>query len=254
MSDYSRQEDFSVKDALTTGDPDKVIKGSEVDSEFDALVTAVATKIDVLSGHTTNDIVYLNSVGKLVDAGILYTDVAQISGTTFTGAVVLAADPTAALGAATKQYVDNIVAISNTTDSAVATGTTVIPLDNTIPTSTEGDEYITVSHTPQKTTHKLLIQAQLQVSHSVLTTVAAALFQDAGGSAIAVSAHGPRTGTQIMQISLSHVMTAGTTSSTTFKLRAGGAGAGTLTLNGQSGSRLFGGVFSSSLSVTEYVA
>ena len=114
MSDYTRQEDFSVKDALTTGDPNKVIKGSEVDSEFDALVTAVATKIDALSGHTTNDIVYLNSVGKLVDAGILYTDIAQLSGTqtitgakTFTGATIVPT-PTANTHAATKTYVDGL--------------------------------------------------------------------------------------------------------------------------------------------------
>ena len=120
MSDYSRQEDFSVKDALTTGDPDKVIKGSEVDSEFDALVTAVATKIDVLSGHTTNDIVYLNSVGKLVDAGILYTDIARLTTTqtitgdktfsgaaTFSGATIVPT-PSADTHAATKVYVDGL--------------------------------------------------------------------------------------------------------------------------------------------------
>ncbi len=46
MSDYSRQNDFSAKDSLATGDSNKLIKGSEVDAEFDALVTAVATKYD----------------------------------------------------------------------------------------------------------------------------------------------------------------------------------------------------------------
>ncbi len=141
MANYTRQHDFSVKDALTTGDPDKVIKGSEVDEEFDALVTSSATKIDVVSGHTTNDLVYLNSVGQLVDAGILYTDVCTLSGTqTLTGAktlsgaatfgstVTLNADPTLDLQAVTKQYVDNrvystFVEFENTT-SNISTSTT----------------------------------------------------------------------------------------------------------------------------------
>ena len=46
MSDYTRVHDFSAKDALSTGDALKVIKGSEVDAELDAIVTAVATKIE----------------------------------------------------------------------------------------------------------------------------------------------------------------------------------------------------------------
>ena len=56
MSDYSRQNDFTAKDALTTGDPNKLIKGSEVDAEFDALVTAVATKVDEPSSPTSGDV------------------------------------------------------------------------------------------------------------------------------------------------------------------------------------------------------
>ena len=50
MADYARQNDFSAKDALSTGDAAKLIKGSEVDAEFDAIVTAVATKQTVAKG------------------------------------------------------------------------------------------------------------------------------------------------------------------------------------------------------------
>jgi hypothetical protein len=46
MSDYAREHDFSVKDALSSGDAAKLIKGSEVDAEFDALLTAVNSKHD----------------------------------------------------------------------------------------------------------------------------------------------------------------------------------------------------------------
>ena len=50
MGDYARQHDFSAKDALSTGDAAKLIKGSEVDAELNAVVTAVATKATVAKG------------------------------------------------------------------------------------------------------------------------------------------------------------------------------------------------------------
>jgi hypothetical protein len=46
MSDYTQITDFSAKDALTTGDPEKIILGSDMDAELDAVSTAVATKYD----------------------------------------------------------------------------------------------------------------------------------------------------------------------------------------------------------------
>jgi hypothetical protein len=46
MSDYTKTTNFTAKDALTTGDPLKVIKGSYFDTEFDNIATAVATKYD----------------------------------------------------------------------------------------------------------------------------------------------------------------------------------------------------------------
>lgn len=46
MSDYSVTTDFSVKDGLTAGDPEKLILGSDFDVEFDAIAVAIATKYD----------------------------------------------------------------------------------------------------------------------------------------------------------------------------------------------------------------
>jgi hypothetical protein len=46
MSDYVVTTDFSVKDGLTSGDPNKLIKGSDFDTEFDAIAVATATKYD----------------------------------------------------------------------------------------------------------------------------------------------------------------------------------------------------------------
>lgn len=49
MSDYTQITDFSAKDALSTGDPEKVILGADFDAEFSALSTAIATKYDASS-------------------------------------------------------------------------------------------------------------------------------------------------------------------------------------------------------------
>ena len=45
MSDYIKLTDFSTKDALPSGDPSKVVKGTEIDDEFDAIQTAILTKL-----------------------------------------------------------------------------------------------------------------------------------------------------------------------------------------------------------------
>lgn len=49
MSNYTKTTNFTVKDSLASGNPAKIIKGSEIDSEFDAIATSVATKSDSAS-------------------------------------------------------------------------------------------------------------------------------------------------------------------------------------------------------------
>lgn len=50
MSNYTQTNDFSSKDSLTTGDPEKVILGADVDVELAAIAAAIASKFD-----TSND-------------------------------------------------------------------------------------------------------------------------------------------------------------------------------------------------------
>lgn len=49
MSDYTKLTNFAAKDSLVEGDPNKIIKGTEIDAEFIAIQTAVSTKADLLS-------------------------------------------------------------------------------------------------------------------------------------------------------------------------------------------------------------
>jgi hypothetical protein len=49
MANYVKATNFYTKDALLTGNPAKIIKGSEIDDEFNAIATAVASKADTTS-------------------------------------------------------------------------------------------------------------------------------------------------------------------------------------------------------------
>jgi len=49
MTDYTKATNFATKDALVTGDPLKVVKGTEIDDEFNAIEDAVETKADLAS-------------------------------------------------------------------------------------------------------------------------------------------------------------------------------------------------------------
>jgi hypothetical protein len=78
MSNYIKATNFTTKDTLSTGNPNKIVKGTELDVEFTAIASAVNSKADINSP-------------------------------TFTGTVTLPGAPASALQAATKDYVDTLV-------------------------------------------------------------------------------------------------------------------------------------------------
>ncbi len=49
MTDYVKSTAFASKDALSTGNPLRIVKGTEIDTEFNNIATAVATKSDINS-------------------------------------------------------------------------------------------------------------------------------------------------------------------------------------------------------------
>lgn len=143
----------------------------------------------------------------------------------------------------------------STQTGAVATGTTALPIDDTIPQKTEGDQFMSLSITPLDAAHILEIRVQIYGSESGAASyesVIGALFQDTTTNAIAtmVGATSPYT-TSTTTLNFTYIMTAGTTSSTTFKVRSGNP-TGTFTFNGSGAARQFGGVLCSSIEITEY--
>lgn len=56
MANYTKSTNFTAKDALASGNPSKIVLGSEHDAEYTAIATAIATKMDganTLSAETS---------------------------------------------------------------------------------------------------------------------------------------------------------------------------------------------------------
>ena len=140
-----------------------------------------------------------------------------------------------------------------TTDATVSTGSTVIPLDDTKPQITEGDEYLSRAITPTDALNILEIEVQFYwATNSVNQSMIFALFQDATADAISAGIHKPNTANAVHTLFYRYRMVAGTTLSTTFRFRAGQATGGTVTMDGASGSRLLGGSMVSYMQITEW--
>lgn len=56
MTDYVKSTNFASKDSLAVGNPLKIVKGTEIDGEFNNIATAVATKADIVSPTFTGTV------------------------------------------------------------------------------------------------------------------------------------------------------------------------------------------------------
>lgn len=56
MSNYTKSTNFASKDSLPSGDANKIVKGTEINTEFDNIATAVATKADINSPTFTGTV------------------------------------------------------------------------------------------------------------------------------------------------------------------------------------------------------
>lgn len=85
MSNYSKTTDFASKDALASGNANKIVKGTEIDDEFNAIQTAIATKANTLSPTLTGT--------PLAPTAAPGTNTTQISTTAFVKAALQALHP-----------------------------------------------------------------------------------------------------------------------------------------------------------------
>lgn len=67
MSNYTKSTNFATKDALASGNPLKIVKGTEIDTEFNNIATAVATKADLVSPTFTTPVLGTPTSGTLTN-------------------------------------------------------------------------------------------------------------------------------------------------------------------------------------------
>ena len=144
-----------------------------------------------------------------------------------------------------------IVQVVNVQDGEHGSGTTTIGLDDTIPQNTEGNEVMTLAVTPTNTNNILHIDVVVNMNTSLTAACLIALYQDTTAGALASALETVSGASHAGNIKFTHRMTAGTTSSTTFKVRGGLNTAGTFTYNGDGPYRRFGGTMASSITITE---
>lgn len=150
----------------------------------------------------------------------------------------------------------NVIVKTSYAETATHSNTTsAIPLDDTLPQSSEGVSVLSLTHSAETTTNKLRIRAVIPVGFNATTTVAiGALFVGTGtvgANAVAASAATGATTSALQNITLVHEYVPGTTSSQTIEVRAGTDGAGGIGINGTSATRLFGGVAKATITVEE---
>jgi hypothetical protein len=132
---------------------------------------------------------------------------------------------------------------------AVSTTTTAIPYDDTIPQNTEGGQFLSQAITPTSASNLLEVEWQFHGATTNSST-AAALFQDSTANALSVATLMASSNNVVPMRGLWPLL-AGTTSSTTFNVRAGDATGATTTFNGAVSARKYGGVLNSFIRVRE---
>jgi len=85
MANYTKATNFASKDSLLTGNPSKLIRGSEIDAEFNAIATAVSTKADTNSPTFTG-----TPLAPTASAG---TNTQQLANTAFVTSAIATALP-----------------------------------------------------------------------------------------------------------------------------------------------------------------
>jgi hypothetical protein len=136
---------------------------------------------------------------------------------------------------------------------AVATGSTALALADSVPTNSQGDQYMSQAITPSSSANLMEIEAQAFFANSTAGSVdlTVAILQDSVSAALSAIYSNPYVGGgYVLPFRILHRMLAATLSATTFKLREGAA-AGTNTFNGASGNRKLGGAFNSFMRVRE---
>jgi len=194
--------------------------------------------------------------------GISTPGISSTAASSFSAASTFSADVT--LAGAAVEILNNsgrivvgqsgsVIQVVNVQTQSFVTSTVAIPTDNTIPQNTEGTELFTLAITPTSASSKLLIQVNVLTGNTPAQWPTIALFQDSTANALNVNSTFQGTASAGNTLSLAYFMTAGTTSSTTFKIRFGLGNTGSMQINGFN-SAIYGGVATATMTIMEIAA
>lgn len=85
MSSYVKATNFATKDTLPTGDSNKIVKGTEIDNEFNAIAGAISSKADIASPALTGT--------PTAPTAVFGTNTTQLATTAFVTAALQAVYP-----------------------------------------------------------------------------------------------------------------------------------------------------------------
>lgn len=134
MSDYAKTTNFASKDNLTSGNPAKIVKGTEIDTEFNNIATAIATKQDYdsdLAAFAAKTAPSGDVVGTTDTQGLTNKTLTNPTVTNYVESVV-------AIGTVTSAH--TLVLTSGTVQTATLTASTACTF--TMPTATAGKSFI----------------------------------------------------------------------------------------------------------------
>jgi len=155
MSDYSKSTNFTTKDTLPTGNSGKIVKGTELDTEFTAISSAIASKADISSPALLG-----TPTAPTASAG---TSTTQIATTAFVTAALALIYPVGSVYINASVSTNPATLLGFGTWTAFGAGKVIVGLDSadalfdTLEETGGSKDAITVSHTHTATTNSTSI-------------------------------------------------------------------------------------------------
>jgi hypothetical protein len=141
MSNYTKSTNFASKDSLPSGSASKIVKGTEINTEFDNIATAVATKLDSSGGAVTSGTIDSTTIGATTPSTGAFTTLSAsstVSGTGFStylasppaiGGTAQAAGSFTTVTASTSVTTPIITSAASTALTLKSAGTTAVTID-----------------------------------------------------------------------------------------------------------------------------
>ena len=122
MSNYVKATNFATKDTLPTGDANKIVKGTEIDNEFNAIAGSISSKSDLASPTFTG-----TPAAPTATAG---SNTTQIANTAYVRGEITSA--TASLGTMSTQDADDVAITGGTVSGITGSINSVTPGSNSV--------------------------------------------------------------------------------------------------------------------------